>query len=158
VVADNQHGKVRGMVLRALERPMHRNKENAMSVSDRIQESTKRVEARTRDALAYIEKALDDAERQNLRTLELRASCPRILAVLARLGGGQIPIEHGEVAIAQAAVLDVANGVSDDLGFGRQAGAEQVATQTITLAASGNLSELQNLTKAVIRHAVAFQA
>jgi len=129
-----------------------------MSVSSRIQESTKRVEARTLDALRSLEKALDNAEGQNLRTLELRASCPRVLVVLGRVGGGLIPIDRGEVAFAQALVRDVGNGVSEDLGFGRQAGAEQVSTQTITLRQQGSLTALQGLVRGGIEHAVAFQA
>jgi len=126
-----------------------------MSVSDRIQESTKRVEARTLAALRSIEKALEDAERQNLRALDLKGPCPRVLAVLGRLGGSLIPIEHGEVAFTQALVLDVTNGVSDDLGFGRQADVEQVSTQTITLAARGNLSAMQSFVRGGIEHALA---
>jgi hypothetical protein len=81
-----------------------------------------------------------------------------VLAVLARLGAGQISIEHGEVAIAQALVLDVGNGVSDDLGFGRQAGVEQVQTQTITLAERSSWTALQGLVREGRDHAVAFRA
>lgn len=109
-----------------------------MSVSDRIQESTRRVEAMTLEALQSIQKALDDAERQNVRKVEIKGRCPRVLAALGRLGAGLIPMDQGEVAIAQALVLDVSNGVSEDLGFGRQANAELVQTQTQTISLAGD--------------------
>jgi hypothetical protein len=153
VVADNQHGKVRGMVLRALERPMHRNKENAMSVSDRIQESMKRVKATTREALQSLDKALESAEKQNLRKVELRGGCPRVLETLARAGRGLIPPDQVEVAFAQALVQDVGNGVSEDLGYGRQADAEQISTQTIAVADRSTMSALRSAVSGGLRHA-----
>jgi hypothetical protein len=128
-----------------------------MSVSDRIQESTRRVEAMTLEALRGIEKALDNAERQNLRVLELRGDCPRVLAALGRLGAGLIPMDQGEVAIAQALVLDVSNGVSEDLGFGHQADAKQISTQMVTVAERSTISAMQSAGRGAIDHAVAFQ-
>jgi hypothetical protein len=81
------------------------------------------------------------------------------MAVLARLGRSLIPSgERGEVAFTQALVLDVTNGVSDDLGFGQQADIEQVLTQKITLAERSNLSAMQSFVRGGIEHAVAFQA
>ena len=128
-----------------------------MSVSDRIQESTKRVEAMTLEALQSIQKALDDAERQNLRTVEIKGRrCPRVLATLSRLGAGLIPMDQGEVAIAQTLVLDGSNGVSEDLGYGRQADAEQISTQTIAVADRSTMSAMRSAVSGGLRHAEAF--
>lgn len=127
-----------------------------MAIGKRIDAATLTVQNETVKALQGILEHLDKAEREKLKKLPIPGFCPHVLATTARLANGQLPIEDGEVAIAQALVKDMADGVNNVIQFGPMGNGE--LTQTIALSGNANWSDLQSFVSESLDHLSAGKA
>lgn len=127
-----------------------------MAIGKRIDAATLMVQNETAKALQGILEHLDKAEREKLKKLPIPGFCPHVLATTARLANGQLPIEDGEVAIAQALVKDMADGVNNVIQFGAMGNGE--VTQTIALSGNANWSDLQSFVSEGLDHLSAGKA
>ena len=121
-----------------------------MAIGKRIDAATLTVKKETAKALQSIHAQLAVAEGEKLKTMVLKGACPKVIRCLGRLGKGQLPIDDGEVMVAQALVTDMADGISDMLQFGSMANGE--LTQTIALNGSANWSDLQSFVAESLDH------
>ena len=126
-----------------------------MAIGKRIDVATVTVQNETAKALKGIIEHLDKAEKEKLKRIPIPCFCPAVLAALARLGNGLLPIEDGEVVIAQALVKDMAEGVNNVIQFGAMGNGE--LTQTIALSGNANWSDLQNFVGESLDHLSAGQ-
>ncbi len=126
-----------------------------MAIGKRINAATVTVQNETAKALQGILEQLDKAEKEKLKRTRIPAFCPAVLATLARLGNGLLPIEDGEVVIAQALVKDMAEGVSNVIQFGAMGSGE--VTQAIALSGNANWSDLQSFIGESLDHLTAGQ-
>ena len=126
-----------------------------MAIGKRIDAATVTVQNETAKALKGILEHLDKAEKEKLKRIPIPAFCPAVLATLARLGNGLLPIEDGEVVIAQALVKDMAEGVNNVIQFGAMGNGE--LTQTIALSGNANWSDLQSFVGESLDHLSAGQ-
>jgi hypothetical protein len=126
-----------------------------MAIGKQIDAATVMVQNETAKALKEILEQLDKAEKEKLKRIPIRGACPGILAMLARLGNGQVPIEDGEAVIAQALVKDMADGVINVIQFGAMGNGE--LTQTMALSGNANWSDLQSFVGESLDHLSAGQ-
>lgn len=126
-----------------------------MAIGKRIDAATVTVQNETAKALKGIIEHLDKAEKEKLKRIPIPGFCPALLAALARLGNGLLPIEDGEVVIAQALVKDMAEGVNNVIQFGAMGNGE--LTQTIALSGNANWSDLQSFVGESLDHLSAGQ-
>lgn len=126
-----------------------------MAIGKRIDAATVTVQNETAKALKGILEHLDKAEKEKLKRIPIPGFCPHVLATTARLANGQLPIEDGEVVIAQALVKDMADGVNNVIQFGAMGNGE--LTQTIALSGNANWSDLQSFVTESLDHLTAGQ-
>jgi hypothetical protein len=126
-----------------------------MAIGKRIDAATVTVQNETAKALKGILEHLDKAEKEKLKRIPIPGFCPHVLATTARLANGQLPIEDGEVVIAQALVKDMAEGVNNVIQFGAMGNGE--LTQTIALSGNANWSDLQSFVGESLDHLSAGQ-
>lgn len=126
-----------------------------MAIGKRIDAATVTVQNETAKALKGILEHLDKAEKEKLKRIPIPGFCPHVLATTARLANGQLPIEDGEVVIAQALVKDMADGVNNVIQFGAMGNGE--LTQTIALSGNANWSDLQSFVTESLDHLSAGQ-
>ena len=126
-----------------------------MAIGKRIDAATVTVQKETAKALQGILEQLDKAEKEKLKRTRIRAICPGVLVGLERLANGLLPIEDGEVVIAQALVQDMAEGVNSMIQFGAMGNGE--LTQTIALSGNANWSDLQSFVTESLDHLTAGQ-
>jgi hypothetical protein len=126
-----------------------------MAIGKRIDAATVTVQNETAKALKGILEHLDKAEKEKLKRIPIPGFCPHVLATTARLANGQLPIEDGEVVIAQALVKDMADGVNNVIQFGAMGNGE--LTQTIALSGNANWSDLQSFVGESLDHLSAGQ-
>ncbi len=126
-----------------------------MAIGKRIDAATVTVQNETAKALKGILEHLDKAEKEKLKRIPIPGFCPHVLATTARLANGQLPIEDGEVVIAQALVKDMADGVNNVIQFGAMGSGE--LTQTIALSGNANWSDLQSFVTESLDHLSAGQ-
>ena len=126
-----------------------------MAIGKRINAATVTVQNETAKALQGILEQLDKAEKEKLKRTRIPAGCPIVLATLGRLANGQLPIEDGEVVIAQALVKDMADGVNNVIQFGSMGNGE--LTQNMVLSGNANWSDLQSFIGESLDHLSAGQ-
>ena len=126
-----------------------------MAIGKRIDAATVTVQNETAKALKGILEHLDKAEKEKLKRIPIPGFCPHVLATTARLANGQLPIEDGEVVIAQALVKDMEDGVNNVIQFGAMGNGE--LTQTIRLSGNANWSDLQSFVGESLDHLSAGQ-
>jgi hypothetical protein len=126
-----------------------------MAIGKRIDAATVTVQNETTKALKGIFEHLDKAEKEKLRAMRVPGRCPAVLEGLERLANGKIPIEDGEMVIAQALVKDMAEGVNNMIQFGAMGSGE--VTQAIALSGDANWSDLQSFVGESLDHLSAGQ-
>ena len=91
-----------------------------MSIARQVAKAEAVADVSVISALRDISDQLGRAEKEGLRLIPIKATCPWVLDAIWKIASGRVPLEQGSTSIAQGLVTDRANLMNRVISFGNE--------------------------------------